>query len=104
MMHPFACRVALYVTVATLGVGLGGLGALASAADCQVPAFLATGKTYEMRGGMETAVVKVIAVDRETCWLQTEDDRGRARWVNLNQVFSIGEHKPAVPTTPGQPR
>jgi hypothetical protein len=97
-------RVALSVTVAVLGVVVGGLGAVATAADCEIPAFLETGKSYEMRGGMETAVVKVIEVDRQTCWIQTEDDRGRARWVNLNQVFSIAEHKPIVPTQPVQPR
>ena len=97
-------HVALSVTVAVLGAVVGGWGAAASAADCEVPAFLETGKSYEMRGGMETAVVKVIDVDRQTCWIQTEDDRGRARWVNLNQVFSIGEYKPVVPAQPGQPR
>ena len=104
MMSRCYFRVALSATVAALGLVVGEWGAVASAADCAVPAFLETGKSYDMRGGMETAVVKVIEVDRQTCWIQTEDDRGRARWLNLNQVFAIGEHKPTVPAPLGQPR
>jgi hypothetical protein len=104
MMSRCYFRVALSVTAAALSVVVGGWGAVASAADCEVPAFLETGKSYEMRGGMETAVVKVVEVDRQTCWMRTEDDRGRVRWVNLNQVFSIGEHKPVLPAPSGQPR
>ena len=103
-MRPCGFRVALSVTVAALSVVVGGWGAVASAADCEVPAFLEKGKSYEMRGGMESAVVKVIEVDRQSCWIKTEDDLGRTRWVNLNQVFLSGEHKPVVPAPPGQPR
>jgi len=96
---------ATWVVVAGLVIGAGGLGRAVSAADCEIPAFLATGKTYHIGAGGGAEEVKVVDIDRQACWIKTADGAGGVYWVNLKQVFSIGEvRKPPTQAPSGQRR
>jgi hypothetical protein len=60
-------RAAIGVTAVALMIMAGGLGTVASAADCEIPAFLATGTTYNFSTMDATISVTVIEIDRQSC-------------------------------------
>jgi hypothetical protein len=98
-------RAAIGVTVVALIIVAEGLGTVVSAADCEIPAFLVTGKTYLFGAGIGPQKLRVVEIDRRTCWIKANDGKDQVWWVNLGQVFAIQEvPSPSAPTPPGQRR
>jgi hypothetical protein len=95
----------LYTMVAIL-VAVMGLGTMVSAADCEVPTFLATGKTYKFALGFAAPTVTVIEIDQSSCWLKgqskmksemTGKESTETLWFNVRQILAI-EEVPSSPT------
>ena len=83
----------LSTMVAVLVVVIG-LQTVVSAADCEIPAFLMAGKTYNIATAAENLVVKLVEIDRKGCWIKIESAPPFPReekWINLWQVYSLKE-------------
>jgi hypothetical protein len=81
------------------GVPLGGGVPLSGTArECEVPAFLATGKAYRIFTGMADATVIILEVDRHACWMKGDIHGRGVGWINLRQVHIMQEvHMPPTP-------
>lgn len=106
-------RAAIGVTAVALMIMAGGLGTVASAADCEIPAFLATGTTYNFSTTDATIAVTVVEIDRQSCWVkgQWQHSSGLTGvtsgigWFNLRQILAIEEvQAPPAQAQPGQRR
>jgi hypothetical protein len=99
-------RVAMWTVMIVLVIVAEGGSTVVSAADCEPPKFLETGKTYKMAVGMVGGNIKIIEVDRQTCWIKGVDEKnGETMWINLRQVSVIGEvQPPPTQPKPGQRR
>jgi hypothetical protein len=89
----------LYIMAAILVVVVG-LGTIVFAADCEVPTFLATGKTYKFALGFAAPTVTVIEIDKSSCWVKgqskmksemTGKESTETVWFNLRQILAIEE-------------
>jgi len=104
--HSF--RVAIWGVMALVVIVAEGTKTVASAADCEIPAFLGTGKTYAFVIGMASVYVTVVEIDRQACWgrdhTKKTGESGTA-WCDLRQVSVIGEAQaPSTQVQPGQRR
>ena len=99
------CYTRMATWIAMLVIMASGLVTVVSAADCEIPAFLVVGKSYQFALGGMAFPHKVVEVARQTCWIKTEDKDGGIWWVNIKQVSAIQEiQKPPAQTQPGQRR
>jgi hypothetical protein len=110
--HDF--RVAIWVVMTVVVIVVGGGGTGVSAADCEIPPFLETGRAYSFTSGVGEVFVTVVEIDRQTCWVKgnwkyggtmgIEERRGTS-WFNLKQVYSIMEEQaPPAQPQPGRRR
>ena len=98
-------RAMVLVLVTTVG-----LGTVTLVADCEVPAFLATGKTYMVFSLGDTTVLEI---DRKTCWVKVAikgpsfagPPKETIGWLNLEQTLLWQEAQPPSESpNPGQRR
>jgi len=112
-MSQYSVRAAIGITVVALMIVAGGPGTVVSAADCEIPAFLATGTTYNFSTMDATISVTVVEIDRQSCWVkgQWKHSSGLTGvtsgigWFNLRQVLAIEEvQAPPAQAQPSQRR
>jgi hypothetical protein len=112
-MSQSSVRAGIGMTVVALVIMAGCFGTVASAADCEIPAFLATGTTYNFSTMDATIAVTVVEIDRQSCWVkgQWQHSSGLTGvtsgvgWFNLRQVFAIEEvQAPPAQAQPSQRR
>jgi hypothetical protein len=112
-MSQFSVRSAIGVTAVALMIMAGGHGTVASAADCEIPAFLATGTTYNFSTMDATISVTVVEIDRQSCWVKGQWQHSSSLtgvtngigWFNLRQILAIEEvQAPPTQAQPGQRR
>jgi hypothetical protein len=101
-------RVAIWVVIAFLVIVAGAERTVVSAADCEIPTFLAMGKTYNFGYLMGDLSITVAEIDRQTCWVKGQWKKGNksgTTWFNLRQVTTIAEEQaPPAQAQPGQRR
>jgi hypothetical protein len=112
-MNQYSMRAAIRATVVALVIMVGDLGTVVSAADCEIPAFLATGTTYNFSTMDATITVTVVEIDRQSCWVkgqwqhssQLTGVTSEIGWFNLRQVLAIEEvQAPPAQAQPSQRR
>lgn len=109
-MSQYSVRSAIGVTAVALMIMAGGHGTVASAPDCEIPAFLATGTTYNFSTMDATISVTVVEIDRQSCWVKGQWQHssgltGGIGWFNLRQVLAIEEvQAPPAQAQPSQRR
>jgi hypothetical protein len=110
-MSQYSVRAAIEVTAMALMITAGCLGTTVSASDCEIPAFLATGTTYNFSTMDATISVTVAEIDRQSCWVkgQWKHSSGLTGvtsgigWFNLRQVLAIEEvQAPPAQAQPSQ--
>jgi hypothetical protein len=106
-------RTAIGMTVVAIMIMAGALGTVVSAADCEIPAFLATGTTYNFSTPSATLSVAVLEIDRQSCWVKGQWQHSSGLigvtsgigWFNLRQILAIEEvQAPPAQAQPGQRR
>jgi hypothetical protein len=112
-MHACAPRRGTWVALAVLVLIGSGPGRGGAAADCEIPAFLVTGKTYYFSITLARLSVKVVEIDRRACWVKGEwkyrpagsdKDLSGTGWFNVRTVLMIEEVEPAPAPAPPGPR
>ena len=71
----------VYAVVAALGIVVG-IGPVVWAADCVIPAFLVTGKTYQIAFGFGAGLknANVVEFDRQSCWIKVTEQKEGEFW------------------------
>jgi hypothetical protein len=112
-MSQYSVRAPIGMTVVAFVIIAWGFGTVASAADCEIPAFLVTGTTYNFSTMDATISVTVLETDRQSCWVkgQWQHSSGLTGvtsgvgWFNLRQILAIEEvQAPPAQAQPSQRR